>query len=144
VPSSPPPLLYFRSTPGSVVGGGEVRIRMPQEATQEAYVTVTPSLNVFIVENGPDPSTRGPSWSFSFVPGSGTQVVPGTYLDTTAFFGGNGWGETSSQADVTVLDIAWNSSNQVTRLAADFSVVGPSSRVYGSIRINSNLPVSRY
>jgi hypothetical protein len=135
------PSLYYRSTPGSYVGSGKVRGVAPSRGFIEFVSSDRSSLRGAWEEPPPAPGQATPRWDFDFILPPGQSIMPGTYTSALVFFGAEQQSASWEQHEVRVIEIAWDSAGKLTKLALDFGLSADSSRVYGSLRLNSSIAV---
>lgn len=155
--------VYLNAEPGSWVGGGIGAEEVLWTHGVEGIFSVSRNFDKGISVNFDD----GNYWSFEFAAptydpttntNDGNDLAVGFYDNSTRFpfnsptrpglnFSGNGRGNNTLGGWFNVLDVAYDTDGEVLRFAVDFrqfdeseSMAGPST--YGSLRINSDIPVN--
>jgi hypothetical protein len=144
-------VLFFRSDTGDYIGGGQSRLFSSLDGTATPNVA---SGQVAMSFSGSD-TTNGPTtygWTLNLAAPNGAPLAVGTYTDAirTPFRGslagleltGDGRGCNSIVGKFQVLEVAYDSSGQLLRLAADIEqhCEGLQPALWGSVRYNSTLP----
>jgi hypothetical protein len=153
-------ILYYTSTPGSWVGGGETATVTP--ATNFGFDFVAQQnfdngVSFFIDDFAHNPDFQSTRWWFLDLaaPNSMT-LAPGLYLGATRFpfqepdepglsFGGNGRANNMQTGYFRVFEVQVDSSDVVMNFAADFLQFDETQTVdytWGSIRFNSSVPIT--
>ena len=140
--------LYYVSSPGDWVGGGEEVIGLPPQWTVTPSTYSSPGYISFSI-NGAEGAY---AWLDIAAP-PGSVLAPGPYEGAARApfrgtspgidFSANSHGCNTIAGRFVVLDVAWN-GNTLSRFAADFEqhceINGPP--LYGEIRYNSDKPIS--
>jgi hypothetical protein len=153
-------VLYYTSTPGSWVGGGETATVTP--ATNFGFDFLARQnfdngVSFFIDDFDQNPNFQSRRWWFlDFAAPSDAALAPGLYLGATRFpfqkpnepglsFGGNGRGNNMQTGYFRVFEVQLGANGAVTAFSADFLQYDETQTVHyswGSIRFNSVVPIT--
>ncbi|HTS01482.1 MAG TPA: Calx-beta domain-containing protein, partial [Thermoanaerobaculia bacterium] len=141
----PPPVLYFASDPGDIVGQGHTFTLTEADGTLTATASATGG--AFLHFNAPGYSAW---WDLSFVPPAGAAFGTGVYEGATRWpspvrpgfdVSGNGAGCNTSTGRFSVLEEQFGPAGEIQVLAIDYEqhCDGAGPALFGSIRYNSLL-----
>ena len=142
-------LLYFRSEAGDYIGAGQTALYSDATGVFSDNSSTSDYINLGYTDAG----DVGDWWSLSLASSNGAALQVGVYENAVRApfhdtangleLAGSGRGCNTLTGRFEVLDIAYGGDGKVTRLAADFEqhCEGMTPALFGSIRVNSALPV---
>lgn len=145
--------LYFKSTPGDYIGGGQEVLLTSGDANIFVNRNYHQGLSFYITSNAPWPNRHW--WYLDLAAPSRRPLTVGVYALATRFpfqalnepglsLSGNGRGCNTLTGRFEVLEAEYDASGRMQRFAANFEqrCEGFMPPLYGQIRYNSTFPIS--